>query len=106
MSNDLIGRQDVLDLVKDINVPTNDDDGEFYRYRCIDPDEVLELPSANFEERVNRTALRMIRELVDTRYDLVCTHGARGIMSVTIGEIGGIIDFAENLVKGARNESD
>lgn len=39
--SDLIDREDVLALAKDIVVPTTD--GE-YRHRCIDPQEVRELP--------------------------------------------------------------
>ena len=45
--NDLISRQAALDLAKDIIVPTKD--GGVYRHRCIDPDEIRELPSAQPE---------------------------------------------------------
>lgn len=41
--NDLISRRKALDLAKDIIVPTKD--GGVYRHRCIDPDEIRELPS-------------------------------------------------------------
>ena len=41
---DLIERQAVLDLAKDICVPQKD--GTIYRHRCIDPGDVRELPGA------------------------------------------------------------
>jgi len=43
---DLVNRQDVLDLAKDIVVPTKD--GETYRHRCIDPDKVKRLPHISY----------------------------------------------------------
>ena len=46
--SDLISRQAVLNLAKDLVVPTKD--GE-YRHRCIDPDDVRELPSAQPEQQ-------------------------------------------------------
>lgn len=45
--NDLISRQAVLDLARDICISTKD--GSIYRHRCIDPDAVRELPSAQPE---------------------------------------------------------
>ena len=44
VSEDMVSRKAVLALAKDIVVPTAED-GQ-YRYRCIDPDAVRELPSA------------------------------------------------------------
>lgn len=44
---DLINRKEALDLAKDICVPTKD--GSIFRHRCIDPDEIRELPSAQPE---------------------------------------------------------
>lgn len=41
---DLIDRQAAIDLAKDICVPTKD--GSIYRHRCIDPDAIRELPTA------------------------------------------------------------
>ena len=43
MSNDLISRQAVISLAKDIYVPTGRN-GEVYKTRSIDPQEVRELP--------------------------------------------------------------
>lgn len=45
--DDYISRQAALNLAKDICVPT--EDGSIYRHRCIDPDEIRELPSAQTE---------------------------------------------------------
>lgn len=42
MNDDLISRKTVLGLTRDICVPTKD--GE-YRHRCVDPQDVMELPS-------------------------------------------------------------
>ena len=42
--DDLISRQAALSLAKDLCVPTAD--GIVYKHRCIDPDEIRELPSA------------------------------------------------------------
>ena len=41
--NDLISRQAAIALAKDIIVPIKD--GTVYKYRCIDPDSIKELPS-------------------------------------------------------------
>ena len=49
MSEDLISRQAVLALAKDICVPVKD--GSEYRHRCIDLLDVMEIPSAEPEER-------------------------------------------------------
>ena len=50
VATDCISRQAVLNLAKDICVPTKD--GYTYRHRCIDIDEVRELPSADAVEVV------------------------------------------------------
>ena len=52
MMNDLISRQAAINLAKDICVPT--EDGGIYRHRCIDPDEIRELPSAQTEQHYCR----------------------------------------------------
>ena len=48
--DDYISRQAVLNLVKDICVPTKY--GYTYQHRCIDADEIRELPSADVVEVV------------------------------------------------------
>lgn len=53
IAEDLVSRKAVLDLAKDICVPTPD--GE-YRYRSIDPMEVYELPSAELSYYKNNYA--------------------------------------------------
>ena len=45
--SDLIDRQAAMALEKDIIVPIKD--GTAYKYRCIDPDAIKELPSAETE---------------------------------------------------------
>lgn len=45
---DLISRQAAIDLARDIYVTVKD--GSFYRHRCIDPDELRELPPAQIEQ--------------------------------------------------------
>lgn len=51
MENDLISRQEALALAKDIIAPTEYNyvikNIYAYKYRCIDPDELRELPSAD-----------------------------------------------------------
>ena len=47
--SDLIDRQAVLALAKDICVPVKD--GSEYRHRCIDPLDVMEIPSAEPERK-------------------------------------------------------
>lgn len=49
MIDDLISRQKAIDLAKDLCVPTKD--GSIYRHRCIDPDAIRELPSAQPEPK-------------------------------------------------------
>ena len=45
--DDLISRRAAMSLAKDICVPTKE--GSIYRHRCIDPDAIRELPSAQPE---------------------------------------------------------
>lgn len=45
--DDLISRQAALALAKDIFVPIKD--GTVYRHRCIDPQQIMDLPSAQPE---------------------------------------------------------
>lgn len=45
--NDLIRRQDVLNLAKDLCIPGKDG---VYKHRNIDPIDVMELPSVNTEQ--------------------------------------------------------
>ena len=47
--DDLIERQAAIDLAKDLCVPTKD--GSIYRHRCVDPDAIRELPSAQPERK-------------------------------------------------------
>jgi hypothetical protein len=42
--DDLISRQAAINLAKDICVPTKED-GVFWKHKCIDPDDIRELPS-------------------------------------------------------------
>lgn len=49
--NDLISREAVIALAKDIVVPMPN--GE-YRYRCIDPQQVRELPNAQPERKKDK----------------------------------------------------
>lgn len=42
--DDVISRRSALGLTKDICIPTKD--GSMHRHRCIDPDAIRELPSA------------------------------------------------------------
>jgi hypothetical protein len=46
---DLISRQAALALAKDICVPIKD--GTVYRHRCIDPQQIMDLPSAEPEPK-------------------------------------------------------
>lgn len=50
--DDLISRQAAISLAKDICVPNKD--GSVYRHRCIDPYDILELPSAQPERKKGR----------------------------------------------------
>lgn len=63
---DLVHRQDVLTLAKDITVP--DGNGGFYRHRCIDPQSVRELPGVKTTERLIAKIVfdeEKMREIVD-----------------------------------------
>jgi len=53
------------------------------------------------ENNINRIALRIVRELVTIRYDLTVDNKEeeREYMLMTLGEIGGVVDLAEELVK-------
>ena len=64
--DDLISRQAAINLAKDICVTT--EDGGIYRHRCIDPDEIRELPSAQLELKKGKwTPHRLIsREYIGT----------------------------------------
>ena len=48
------------------------------------------------EENINYNAVRMIKELVECRYELIkdATAEERGYLLMTLGEIGGIIEMA------------
>ena len=50
--DDLISRQAVMSLAKDICVPTKE--GSIYPHRCIDPDAIRELPSAQPERKTGK----------------------------------------------------
>lgn len=51
------------------------------------------------EGSINHNALRLISELIDTRYELIMNEDKareeRGYMLMTLGEIGGIIEMAK-----------
>lgn len=49
------------------------------------------------EDCINHNAVRMIKELVDSRYVMLDDGSAkeRGYMLMTLGEIAGIIEMAE-----------
>lgn len=49
------------------------------------------------EENINYNAVRIIKDLVETRYDMImeATAEERGYFLMTIGEIAGIIEMAD-----------
>lgn len=49
------------------------------------------------EECINHNAVRMIKELVECRYEMIteATAEERGNLLMTLGEIAGIIEMAE-----------
>ena len=51
------------------------------------------------EGSINHNALRLIGELIDTRYELIMNEDKareeRGYILMTLGEIGGIIEMAK-----------
>ena len=51
------------------------------------------------EGSINHNAVRLIGELIDSRYELIMnedkTKEERGYMLMTLGEIGGIIEMAK-----------
>jgi hypothetical protein len=48
------------------------------------------------EESINHNAVRMIKDLVESRYDMImeATAEERGYLLMTLGEIAGIIEMA------------
>lgn len=60
---DTISRQAVLNLAKDICVPTKD--GYTYRHRCIDVDEVRKLPSVQSERKNGKWIYGEKRKFID-----------------------------------------
>ena len=48
------------------------------------------------EENINYNAVRMIKELTESRYDMImeATAEERGYLLMTLGEIAGIIEMA------------
>ena len=48
-------------------------------------------------ENINYNAVRLIKDLVDSRYDMImeATAEERGYLIMTLGEIAGIIEMAE-----------
>lgn len=61
--DDYIDRQAVLNLAKDICVPTKE--GYTYRHRCIDADEVKVLPSADVQPVVRCKDCKLNRKWND-----------------------------------------
>ena len=55
------------------------------------------------EGSINHNAVRLIGELIDSRYELIMnedkTKEERGYMLMTLGEIGGIIEMAKSMKK-------
>lgn len=49
------------------------------------------------EDCINHNAVRMIKELTESRYDMImeATAEERGYLLMTLGEIAGIIEMAE-----------
>ena len=49
------------------------------------------------EDCINHNAVRMIKELTESRYDMImeATADERGYLLMTLGEIAGIIEMAE-----------
>lgn len=49
------------------------------------------------EECINHNAVRLIKDLVESRYDMImeATAEERGYLLMTIGEIAGIIEMAD-----------
>jgi hypothetical protein len=49
------------------------------------------------EKSINHNAVRMIKELTESRYDMImdATNEERGYLLMTIGEIAGIIEMAD-----------
>lgn len=48
-------------------------------------------------ENINHNAVRMIKELLECRYEVIEDGNAkeRGFLFMTMGEIAGIVEFAE-----------
>ena len=49
------------------------------------------------EDCINHNAVRMIKELTESRYDMImeATAEERGYLLMTLGEIAGIIEMAD-----------
>ena len=49
------------------------------------------------EECINHNAVRLVKDLVESRYDMItdATAEERGYLLMTLGEIAGIIEMAE-----------
>ena len=49
------------------------------------------------EENINHNAVRLIKDLTESRYDMIMegTAEERGYLLMTLGEIAGIIEMAE-----------
>ena len=49
------------------------------------------------EECINHNAVRIIKDLVENRYDMItdATAEERGFLLMTLGEIAGIIEMAD-----------
>lgn len=72
---DMISRQAALALAKDICVPIKD--GTVYRHRCIDPQQIMDLPSAQ------RTGRWIIKDNPKIRwYRVTCSECGEDVTSV------------------------
>lgn len=93
--NDLISRQAAINLAKDIYVPT--EDGCIYRHRCIDPDEIRELPSAqpepiriNLNEPIKVKLTDWGKEIYYHQYDRINQIAGRKICEPKFPKVDGI----------------
>jgi len=86
---DAISRKAVLALAKDIRVPTGNAN-VYYSHRCIDPQEIRELPSVSVAEKVGR--LEWVQYDFDPRIGNWHCSECRNILvhAVKKDDVGGI----------------
>ena len=93
--DDLISRQAAINLAKDICVTTKD--GSIYRHRCIDPDEIRELPSAhqepiriNLNEPIKVKLTDLGKEIYYHQYDRINQIAGRKVCEPRFPKVDGI----------------